>query len=67
VLPFGLLTYVVKFTLIGFVMAAIDASGWRGLAPMGIAIIVTALGWTVAQAVWTWRARIPYVEILPPR
>ena len=67
VLPFGLLTYVVKFTIIGFVMAAIDASGWDGLAPMGLAIIVTALGWTVAQAVWTWRARIPYVEILPPR
>jgi len=67
VLPFGLLTYVMKFTIIGFVMAAIDARGWRGLAPMGIAIIVTALGWTVAQAVWTWRARIPYVEILPPQ
>jgi hypothetical protein len=67
VLPIGLLAYVVKFTLIGFVMAAIDASGWDGLPAMGLAIIVAALGWTIAQAVWTWRARIPYVEIEPPR
>ncbi len=63
VLPLGLTAYVVKFTLLGFVMAAIAATGWAGLPAMGIAIIVTALGWTVAQAVWTWRARIPYVEI----
>ncbi len=67
VLPIGLLTYVVKFTLIGFVMAAIDASNWPGLPVMGLAIIVTALGWTIAQAVWTWRAHIPYVEIETPQ
>jgi len=30
---------------------------------MGVAVMGAALGWTVAQAVWTWRARIPYVEI----
>jgi hypothetical protein len=67
VLPVGLLTYVLKFTLIGFVLAGVAATGWRGLPVMGIAIIVSALGWTIAQAVWTWRARIPYVEIEPPR
>ncbi len=67
VLPVGLLAYVVKFTLLGFVMAAIAATDWDGLPAMGLAIIVAALGWTIAQAVWTWRARIPYVEIDPPR
>jgi hypothetical protein len=67
VLPVGLLTYVLKFTVIGFALAGIAATGWRGLPAMGIAIIVTALGWTIAQAVWTWRAKIPYVEIQPPR
>jgi hypothetical protein len=67
VLPVGLLTYVLKFTVIGFVLAGIAATGWRGLPVMGIAIIVSALGWTIAQAVWTWRAKIPYVEIQPPR
>lgn len=66
VLPVGLGTYVAKFTAIGLVMAAIAQTQWAGLPAMGIAIIVTALGWTSAQAVWVWRARIPYVEIEPP-
>jgi hypothetical protein len=65
VLPVGLGTYVTKFTLIGIVMAVITQTGWAGLPAMGVAIIVSALGWTVAQAVWVWRARIPYVEIEP--
>jgi hypothetical protein len=63
VLPVGLGMYVTKFTLIGIVMAVIAASGWRGLGAMGVAIIVTVFGWTIAQSVWVWRARIPYVEI----
>jgi hypothetical protein len=63
VMPAGLVTYALKFTLIGVVMAAIAASHWAGLVPMGVSIIATALGWLVAQSVWTWRARIPYVEI----
>jgi len=63
VLPVGLLTYVVKFTAIGFGMAAVAAGGWAGLPAMGLAVIVSALGWIIAQAVWTWRARIPYVDI----
>jgi hypothetical protein len=67
VLPVGLLTYVVKFTIIGFALAALASTDWDGLPAMGVAVMVTALGWTIAQAVWTWRARIPYVEINPPR
>jgi hypothetical protein len=63
VLPVGLATYVLKFTLIGVVMAAVAATGWAGLPALGVAVIVSALGWTVAQAWWTWHAKIPYVEI----
>ena len=63
VLPVGLMTYALKFTLIGVLMAALAASHWAGLTAMGVAIIAAVLGWTTAQAVWTWRARIPYVEI----
>ena len=62
-LPAGLMTYALKFTLFGLLLAVLARTGWRGLLPMGVAIMGTALGWTVAQAVWTWRARIPYVEI----
>jgi hypothetical protein len=63
VLPAGLMTYVLKFTLIGVIMAAISTSGWSGLVPMGVAVLVSALGWIVAQSWWTWHARIAYVEL----
>jgi hypothetical protein len=57
------MTYVLKFTLIGVIMAAISTSGWSGLVPMGVAVLVSALGWIVAQSWWTWHARVAYVEL----
>jgi hypothetical protein len=63
VLPVGLVTYVVKFLLLGLFMLAVSATGWNGLPSMGFAIVAAALTWSVAQAVWTWRAKIPYVEV----
>lgn len=63
VLAAGLTTYVLKFTAIGIGMAAIASSGWPGLRPMGVAVIAATLVWMTAQAWWTWRARIPYVEL----
>jgi hypothetical protein len=63
VLPVGLMTYALKFTLIGVVMAAIAASHWPGLRPMGVAVLAGALGWITAQSWWTWHARIAYVEL----
>jgi hypothetical protein len=63
VLPAGLMTYALKFTLIGVVMAAIAASNWAGLRPMGVAVLATALAWIVATSWWTWRAQIAYVDL----
>jgi hypothetical protein len=63
VLPAGLMTYALKFTAIGIVMSVIASSGWAGLKPMGVAILGSVLGWMVAQAWWTWHARIAYVEL----
>jgi hypothetical protein len=62
-LPVGLMTYAVKFTLIGVVMAAIAASGWAGLKPMGVGLIAAVLAWVVTQAWWTWTAKVPYVDV----
>jgi hypothetical protein len=62
-LPAGLMTYALKFTLFGLLLAVLARTGWAGLLPMGVGIMAGALGWTIAQAVWTWHARIPYVEI----
>jgi ATP synthase protein I len=63
ILPAGLMTYVLKFTVIGLVMAVVAGSGWAGLRPMGVAVLATAFGWIVAQSWWTWHARIAYVEL----
>lgn len=63
VMPVGLTTYVVKFMLIGLVMAAVADARWAGLPAMGVGIIVAALVWTAAQAWWVWRTRIPYVDL----
>jgi hypothetical protein len=63
IMPVGLATYVVKVILIGVGMAAIAGTGWAGLVPMGCAVMASAVGWIVAQAWWTWHARIPYVEV----
>jgi hypothetical protein len=62
-LPVGLITYAVKFTVIGVVMAAIAASGWSGLKPMGVGLIAAVLAWITTQAWWTWTAKIPYVDL----
>jgi hypothetical protein len=63
VLPVGLTTYILKFTAIGFVMAAVARTGWDGLPALGGAVIATTLGWATAQAWWTWHAKIPYVDV----
>jgi hypothetical protein len=63
VLPVGLMTYVLKFTAIGFLMAAVAGTNWDGLPALGGAVIVTTLGWATAQAWWTWHAKIPYVDV----
>lgn len=55
VLPFGLVTYVVKFTVIGMVMAPLAASGWSGLPAMGVGVVAGVLGWTATQIWWVTR------------
>jgi len=63
VLPVGMVTYIFKFTAIGFAMAAVVASGWDGLTALGVGVAVATIGWASAQAWWVWHARIPYVDV----
>lgn len=55
VLPFGLTAYVTKFTLIGVVMAAVAASGWPGLQPMGLGVIAGVVVWSGTHIWWVVR------------
>jgi ATP synthase protein I len=62
IMPVGLATYGIKFVVIGVVMWVIASTDWAGLIPMAISIIVAVLVWTLAQSVWTYRAKILYVD-----
>lgn len=62
IMPVGLMTYAVKVVILGVVMAAIAATGWSGLGPMGATIIAAVFVWTGAHLVWAVRAPLPYVD-----
>ena len=63
VLPVGLMTYALKFTLLGVGLVAALQSTWRGLTPMALAIAGATFAWVVAHAcgsgaralpMWNW-------------
>jgi len=60
VLPIGLLTYALKFILFGIAMAAVARTGWPGLVPMGVTVLVAVVVWTGTHLWWTLRAPDPY-------
>jgi hypothetical protein len=65
VLPVGLGAYLVKFTLIGIVMAAVVATGWEGLPALGAGVVAGVVTWTATQVWWVVRHR-PRLEYRPP-
>jgi hypothetical protein len=64
VLPVGLATYVVKFTLLGIVLVAMPA--WRGLGAFAWLVVTGTLTWVTVQAVWLWRTPMLYVNAPAP-
>lgn len=51
VLPLGVLTYVVKFTVIGAVLASVAGTGWEGMTAMGFGVLAGVATWIAAQIV----------------
>lgn len=66
VLPVGLGAYLVKFSLLGVAMAGLAASGWPGLAPMGVGVVAGVLAWTTTQ-IWYVLRHPPRLEYHPPQ
>ncbi|HEX5542272.1 MAG TPA: hypothetical protein VFX60_12040 [Micromonospora sp.] len=62
IMPVGLVTYAVKVVILGVAMAAVAATGWPGLGPMGATIIAAVMVWAGAHLVWAVRTPMPYVE-----
>jgi hypothetical protein len=63
ILPAGLMTYVLKFALFGWLLYVVGRSGWDGLKPLGVGVVVGAMAWVTTQAIWVYRSRIPYVDL----
>lgn len=55
-MPLGLLTYVVKYSLFGVILAVVISSDWPGRTAMGWGVVAGVLGWTSVQ-IW-WVARV---------
>ena len=62
-MPLGLAAYVVKYSLLGVILASVISSGWPGRTAMGWGVVVGVLGWTSAQ-IW-WVARLAARQTAP--
>jgi hypothetical protein len=55
VLPLGLAVYVVKYTLLGVILAFTVQSDWPGKAAVGWGVVAGVIGWTAVQIWWVAR------------
>ena len=51
-MPLGLLTYVLKYTLLGVILAFGVATDWPGKTALGLGIIAGVVVWSTVQAWW---------------
>lgn len=55
VFPLGMMTYLIKCTVLGGAMLVAAGSEWPGLVPLGLGVAAGVLAWTTAQVWWTVR------------
>jgi hypothetical protein len=58
-MPLALLTYVLKYSILGVVLAFGVSSDWTGKAALGWGIVAGVVVWTGVQAWWFTRIRPP--------
>jgi hypothetical protein len=54
VLPVAILTYVLKYTILGVILAYGVATDWPGRTALGMGIVVGVMVWTGVQAWWLY-------------
>jgi predicted tellurium resistance membrane protein TerC len=59
VMPLGLLTYVAKIALIGFIVGSVAATDWPGRMALLWGMVAGVLGWTSVQIWWVARSIRP--------
>jgi hypothetical protein len=55
VMPLGMLTYVVKYSLLGIILAVGVSSDWSGKTALGLGVVAGVVVWTGVQARWVTR------------
>jgi hypothetical protein len=64
-LPMALITYAVKLMLAFIALWTVQVSVPDALMPFAGGIIGGAVAWLATQAVWSYKAKIPYIELGP--
>ncbi|WUJ12412.1 hypothetical protein OHA21_33725 [Actinoplanes sp. NBC_00393] len=53
-MPLGLLTYMLKYTLLGIILAYGVSTDWPGKTALGLGIVAGVMVWTGVQAWWMY-------------
>jgi hypothetical protein len=64
-LPMALITYAVKLMLAFIALWTVQESVPDALLPFAGGVIGGAVAWLATQAVWAYKAKIPYIELGP--
>jgi hypothetical protein len=58
-----LITYSVKLMVVFTILGVVKSTVPDALLPFACGVIVGAVVWLAAQAVWAYKAKIPYIEL----
>jgi hypothetical protein len=59
----ALITYAVKLIVVLLALVAVESIAPDALAPFACGVIGGAVAWLATQVVWTYKAKIPYIEL----
>jgi len=59
----ALITYSVKLLIVLIALWAVQTTDPHALLPFACGIVGGAVAWLATQAVWAYRAKIPYIEL----
>ncbi|SDL50191.1 hypothetical protein SAMN05216298_4114 [Glycomyces sambucus] len=62
-LPMALITYAVKLMIAFFALWTVKSTVPDALLPFAWGIVGGAVVWLATQAVWAYKAKIPYIEL----
>jgi hypothetical protein len=62
-LPMALITYAVKLSIAFIALWTVQSTVPDALLPFACGIVGGAVAWLATQAVWAYKAKIPYIEL----